>query len=99
MIATDDEIKTLDQFMLYYSGDQLLAKDLRDELHRKRFEIVKQPDNMTIALTNSSGKKAVIDFSGDEVIYEGDLPISAAAKVLFMQLGHLLKGGAQCMKA
>jgi hypothetical protein len=46
-----------------------------------------------ITICNPAGKKAVIDFSGDEVTYSGDLPIADAAKVFFMHVGHFVRGG------
>ena len=37
----------------------------------------------SITIMNPSGKKAIIDFSGDEVTYSGDLEVSEAAKIFF----------------
>ncbi len=36
-----------------------------------------------VTLYGKDGRKAVLDFSGDEVTYSGDLPVSEAAKVFF----------------
>jgi hypothetical protein len=46
----------------------------------------------TVVFTNDSGKRAVIDFSGDSVTFSGDLPIDEAAQIFFKAVGHLLKG-------
>jgi len=37
----------------------------------------------SITLENPNGKKAVIDFSGDVVVYSGDLPVEESAQILF----------------
>ena len=36
-----------------------------------------------LILTHEDGRKATIDFSGDSVIYSGDLPVEESAKIFF----------------
>lgn len=41
------------------------------------------PPPRNIMVTNYKGQEAIIDFSGDSVIYSGDLPIDESAKIFF----------------
>jgi len=62
-------------------------------------EILRIEPTYNILLYGPTGKKCVIDFSGDKVICTGDLPLDDAAKVFFEAVGGLLtrytKGGDQ----
>lgn len=42
----------------------------------------REPMNSLI-LTSPDGREAVIDFSGKEVIYSGNLPVAESAKIFF----------------
>jgi hypothetical protein len=44
-IATDEEIRVLDDYLLYYSGDRKNAIDLREELRKHGFEIIATEPN------------------------------------------------------
>lgn len=45
------------------------------------FQITDPPSSIT--LHSPDGRKAFIDFGGDEVIYSGDLPVAESAKIFF----------------
>jgi len=36
-----------------------------------------------ITLTHPDGREAVIDFSGDAVVYSGELPVEESARIFF----------------
>lgn len=37
----------------------------------------------TITIHGPDGREAVIDFSGDAIVYSGDLPVDESAKIFF----------------
>ena len=45
----------------------------------------------SIEFCNSEGKKAKIKFDGEEIVYEGDLPIHVSAKMLFESIFQMWK--------
>lgn len=44
----------------------------------------------TLNFTSPDGRTAVIDFSGESITYEGDLPVSESAKLFFEAYGNLV---------
>lgn len=40
----------------------------------------------TFTFTSPDGRKAVLDFGGDEMTYSGDLPVAESAKMFFDEI-------------
>jgi len=64
-------------------------------------ELLFNPDEFTIGnvsaartftMSGADGRQATVDFSGAEVTYSGDLPVSDAAKIFFDAVGHHIVG-------
>jgi hypothetical protein len=72
---------------MYMPKDKEFYKDFAD----MACVFVQPPPPTSLTFTGDEGRKATLDFSGEEIIYSGDLPVDESARKLFEAFYGLLK--------
>ena len=55
----------------------------KDSLDTSYVASISEPPCSAISIRSPSGKQVDIDFSGDVVVYKGDLPVAESARIFF----------------
>ena len=66
-----------------YAEETLHFKDAADTLESSCIAAISAPPCSVISIRSPSGKQADIDFSGDVIVYKGDLPVAESARIFF----------------
>ena len=68
-----------------------MSKDKEVYLANQPGVFTQAPLPKSITFYGEEGRKATLDFGGEEIIYSGELPVHESAKKLFEAFHHLLK--------